>query len=407
MPESRSGLQWKVLVSLSAFVFSAAQVIWIALFPFLAEKLELSLSTVIASFGWGSFLFVFGSPYWAAKSDVHGCDKILSLGIAALLISFALLVFLVASPFDSAAKNFAFLLLSRTIYGLIASAIVPVAQAIQADMEDRDSVAKAMATHSISLGLGRVAGLTLLVFSLDERFVENLLFIVLAVLGGTFLLSVNLGRKLPSRPTAAGEKAVLLRSWTAELGDIKYVVLIAFLFAAFVEAVNSSLAGRLQSLFQIDGLAAAQWSAKMLMAASVGIVLVQFLYRLLARREKRSLPVALVVGVAALFFGSVFFATAGAASQFYVAIALFVVGIGLIPPVYLSLLRANSGHSRGGRRAGIVGSAQTLGYAFGTGLSAVTFRSGTLDAGHVLCLIVLGLAAACVLQKREKKAASV
>lgn len=404
MLELRECLKMKALASLSAFVFSAAQVLWIALFPFLAEKLSLSLSTIIASFGLGSFLFVFGSPYWAAKSDLYGRGKILSLGLAALFVSFALLVFLVVSPFQAASINCGFLFLSRLIYGLIASAIVPVAQAIQADSAGSESMSKAMATHSMSLGLGRVAGLTLLIFPQvmeAANGVENVLFLVLGAVAVTSVLSFLTGQALDISHSTRAEDMVQTRSWVSELSDIKFVVLIAFLFASFVEAVNSSLAGRVQALFQLDGLAAGRWSAKMLLAASIGIVLVQGLYRVLSRKERRqSLSIALGIGVAALFFGSILFVSAGTATEFVFAISFFVIGIGLIPPVYLSLLKTTLITSRGGRRAGVVGSAQTLGYAFGAGLSALTFRSGTIEAGHVLCLIVLLLAVTCVLQTK-------
>jgi len=408
MSEIRGRHGFNSLASLSVFVFSAAQVLWVALFPFLAERLNLALSTVIASFALGSFLFVFGSPYWASKSDEYGRGAILSLGLAALFFSFAVLVYLVASPFQTVTLNLGFLLLSRIVYGFIASAIVPVAQAIQADAARSDTIAKAMATHSMSLGLGRVAGLSLLVLpqvSREMSYVENVLYFVLAAIGSALFLSLLSARgTLPSKMARSGND-IRARSWFSELGDIKFVVLIAFLFASFVEAVNSSLAGRIQSLFQIDGLAAAQWSAKMLLAASIGIVLVQAVYRASSRsRSRRGLALALGVGVFALFSGSVLFASARATTEFIIAISFFVIGIGLIPPVYLSLLRSNHKTNRDGRRAGIVGSAQTLGYAFGAGLSAISFRLGVAETGYILCLIVVGLAITCVLQT---KAASV
>lgn len=402
MSEIRGRNNIKILASVSAFVFSAAQVLWIALFPFLAERLNLSLSSVIASFGLGSFLFVFGSPYWAAKSDERGRGKVLSLGLAALLVSFGVLVFLAVSPFQSAAYNFGFLLLSRIIYGFIASAIVPVAQAIQADAVESDAITKAMATHSLSLGLGRVTGLALLVLP-QTFYVESVLYFVLAAVASTFFLSLFFAQTFSHPKTSRAEG--FTRSWIAELGDIKFVVLIAFLFASFVEAVNSSLAGRIQELFRIDGLVAAQWSAQMLLAASIGVVLVQAVYRAISRsKSRRALPIALATGVVALFLGSVLFAGARATTEFVIAISFFVIGIGLIPPVYLSLLRTNEKAKRDGRRAGIVGSAQTLGYAFGAGLSAISFRLGMLEAGYLLCLIVVGLAVTCILQT---KAASV
>lgn len=82
----------KICLSLNTLTFASTQILLFTLFPLLAEKLSLSLSTIVACFSLGTFLFLWGSPFWSSKSDKIGRDQVMSYGLAGLGISFAIIV---------------------------------------------------------------------------------------------------------------------------------------------------------------------------------------------------------------------------------------------------------------------------------------------------------------------------
>lgn len=400
--------------SLNAFIFSGAQVLLIALFPFLAHTLRLPLATVIASFSLGSFLFLFGSPYWSGKSDRIGRIKVLQQGLAALLISFALIVALLFWPSDSVAVNFTFLLLSRVIYGLVASSLAPVAQTLQADLAENinkrsisssaiqsktlsapqietdlvtqttnssspQPMTQAMLKHSLSLNLGRIAGLSLMVIFTEH--IHTVLLIYLIFIG--LSLVFTLLQKDHFQPQTL--KTESDRNWKTDFFNLKFIFATALVFTCFVETLNSSLGGSLQAVFQLPPLTASSWTAQILLSATIGVAIVQIFARVFSRMK---VSFGLLLGSLCLLTGAlVFTLTRPSLPQaLWVAIGFFVIGIGLIPPFYLSALRRqNSNKANHGRQAGFIGLAHTLGYAFGSALAAASFYFGALQTGLILC----------------------
>lgn len=381
----------RALACMNAFTFSGAQGIMIALYPFLADSLHLSLPTLVACFSFGSFLFIFGSPFWAYKSDIWGRHRVLKIGMAALLCSFSILAFLAGTPFQIPELNLLALIVSRLIYGLMASSIAPVAQSLQADLEGEPGSTRAMMLHSMSLSLGRVAGISLLVFLRSE--IKNILLVYLSLIAITFLINSFLKINLPIRTLHPAIKS----HWKLEFSKVKWLVAIAFVFTSFVEALNTSLAASIRNIFKMDFVNSSEVTAKLLLAASIGVLFVQALGRVFSQISWKA---GLSIGVTSLLVGSVLLTKTVSQLELWLAMGFLVVGIGLIPPFYLSLLRNDCPASQYGRRAGIIGSAHTLGYAFGGSLAALTFKLGSLQSGYVLFIISLGLALACLGQAR-------
>lgn len=378
--------QLRTLASLSAFCFSGAQSLTVALYPLLAERLGLSLASLIASFSLGSFLFVFGSPFWAQKSDRIGRLRVLTYGLGALFASFALLSALVWNPFATSELNLIVLVASRLVYGLVASAIAPVSQALQADLAEESSSAKAMLLHTLSLNIGRVVGVSFVLVFAGQMAAILPSFLALIAL---VFLSVVISTRLSNRVTlmrAPAERAPI------DFANLKWVLAIAFVFSAFAEAMNSSLGGNLKHFFSLDAQATSQLAARLLLFASLGIVAVQILTRFFSKLPLRA---GLGIGVGALILGSAVFAGLDSHAELWIAMSLFVIGAGLVPPFYLSLLRRNCPASQYGARAGWVGSAHTVGFALGGGLAALVFRTGLPQTGGLLILIsvVLSLTA--------------
>lgn len=383
--------------SFSAFAFSGAQSLTVAMYPLLAERLGLSISSLIASFSLGSLLFVFGSPYWAQRSDSQGRLPILAAGMGALLLSFFLLAALVWSPFVTSTSNLTILLASRLIYGLGASAIAPVAQALQADLSAAESATqtsttRAMLLHTLSLNFGRVVGVSFVLFFVQQF--ENQMRLILPtfsiVIGAIFaylifqLLETGVER-LPAARTS--------RIAWPNFSNVKWVFAVALLFSTFAEALNSSLGGTLKFAFALNTKQTSELAAQLMLFASLGIMSVQ-----LATRSfpTLSLKVGLSFGTTCLILGSILFAALDSQRMLWLAMILFVIGAGLIPPLYLSLLRKDGPPNRYGSRAGWVGSAHTVGFALGGALSALIFRLGIPQTGGLLIFISVCLLLTCI-----------
>lgn len=364
----------KLLASLNAFTFSGAQVLLIALFPFLAEKLGFSLSVVVGSFGLGSALFLAGTPFWSHQSDRLGRAPVLAAGSFGLLLSLFILWGLLRF-YPGASLALPLLVASRVVYGLLASAVAPVAQSLQADAGKNP--AAAMHLHSWSLNLGRA--FSLVVFIALGLNPETLLAGYLIWVAALFAL--NLGFSFSGARAAA--------SMPAKLGEAKWVFAVAFSFACFVETLNSSLGGFLKTRFSLEGLEASSLTARLLLACALGVVLVQALTRAL-RIFRLSPDWIMAVGTLALITGGFFLAGAERAEDLNLAVGLLALGIGLLPPVYLAQIGSGASY---GKRAGFVGFAHTAGYAAGMGLAALRFQFSGIPLQLLLTVIALSMLA--------------
>lgn len=376
----------KFTAGLNAFTFSVAQALLVVLYPFIAERLSLDIAAVIAYFTFGSFLFIFGSPYWASKSDQLGRSKVLSIGTIGLLVSFTILILLIQNPFEAIYFTVFGLVLSRMIYGLVASAISPVSQSWQADLHGKAGAREAMLTHTMALSLGRVAGFIFILL-----FHDDLDFVLISYMG---LVAITLLVNLFTRKKSAITTFNLIpdTTWKSDFLNIKWIAAIAFVFTALMETLNSSLAGRVKQLFLFEGTETAAFTAKILLLASIGIFLVQAYGRVYF---KAAWERAMFVAVTALIVGSVVFSTAQSRNELYGSIFFFVIGIGLLPPLYLSALAERRHLIHYGRSAGIIATAHTIGFAFGGFLSAASLNVGGNVIGYSLFVTSIILAVVC------------
>jgi MFS family permease len=365
----------KFLASLNAFTFSGVQVLLIALFPFLAEKLGLSLPVVIGSFGLGSALFMVGSPFWSQQSDATGRAPVLAVGALGLLISLFILWGLLRF-YPGAGFALPLLVLSRVVYGLLASAIAPVAQSLQADASGSTNPAGAMHLHSWSLNLGRAV--SLVVFIALGADPESLFAAYLFWVGAVLALNIW--------AACSWEKVRSFAAAPFKFGELKSIFAVAFLFACFVETLNSSLGGFLKGRFDLQGIEASSLTARLLLACALGVVLTQTITRAL-RVIRFSPDWLMAIGTAALVLGGLFLTAAEVPSDLNVAVALLAIGIGLLPPVYLAQI---SGPAYG-KRAGLIGFAHTAGYALGMGLAALRFQLNVIPLEALLALIALAM----------------
>ena len=326
------------------------------------------------AFALGSLIFLWGSPYWAQKSDQQGREKILGIGLLGLGASTLLLTLIVNFNFSPSLAE-AILIGSRIIYGIFASAIASVVQAWWRDQDG--GIAQNMISHSLGLNLGRfLAPILVLGF-------QGELTWILGVLSG---LSLILGLVACARKKTIPSRLAALRPAGA---SFSLPLLLAFMATTFIGIVHSTLAPSIQSNL---GLVPTETSIKAAQALliSSGVTL---LAQLLLKRVKSLKGAALLwTGIPLWFIFSLLFSQFKTLSELWITMALVSVGIALIIPGYLSFVQT------GGRSAGLATSAQTLGLAFGSALGALLIQ----DAQWLgLTLIALTLILAFTVSKLE------
>ncbi len=362
MPHLRQA-QWTAYGSCG--LFSASQALLFVMYPILAEKLGLSLSQVVLCFSVGSFLFLWGGPFWALKSDRVGRARILRITQGGCLLSLLALILLLSPWRANPQVNFGILLSSRIFYGLVASGLIPVAQALALDFGASAEKTKAAATYSMFLNMGRFIGpvLGLTIVSASPLY---LLAALSAAFLGLMAFSPRLPHAVPEAEVEIKHRRALSHLWP-EGRDKRAVVLFALFTTIFLGLLQSSLGAYLKSVYHLTAEGASHQMSRLLILAALTTVAVQFGMRTKLRNPwQGSLP----SGVLALSGGCALMLAFERLEVLYVAVLFMSLGIALLTPSYTSLMSYLSG-SRQGEGAGALSVAHTLGYAMGGGLSSL------------------------------------
>jgi MFS family permease len=359
-------------------VFSACQMMAFVLFPYFSQSTGLSLSTIIGSFSLGSLLFLWGSPYWARKSDQWGSRGVLALGIIGLLLS-QLFLFMMLSGVQPSS---AWLWGSRIIYGLTASAIVPVTQKVMAQGSSAHTRMRAMTRHGMSLQLGRLLGPFLVWLGLLISMTAPLVICMALLLIPAALILMAQGESRGVNP----KKEAPLASWKGLVMGRRYLGL-AFLMTSLVGILQSSLTQELQMKLQLDAQAAAQLTLQFLLASSLVTLLIQALVQIkITTPWQGTFP----AGALSLVISCYLLAQFQSESELWWALPLFATGIALLTPSYTAALSLQFSGAQG-TLAGFLSIAHTLGYACGGLLAAALFAAElpVLTAALVCALILL------------------
>lgn len=372
----------RIIAGLSTCTFGGAQAIMIALYPAIALSLKIDLTTVIYCASAGTFLFLFGSPYWSNTTAYLSRSTVMLIGTGGLLASFALVTFLVNYSFTSHTIIIYLFLLSQIFYGLIASGTVPAAQTLQTHLVDASHSVRASFIHTMSLNIGRIIGYTLIVF-FYENYTHILLiysWLIMVVLLMQFSQYKN--DKVYSAPTKQQN------SWHKEAKDIRWIIMMALLYTCYLETLVFSLADTIKKQFHLDILFASGFSAKILLLLSIGIFVGQYIGKQFFKESWRS---GMIMGITALLFGAILLIHAETLVMLWIAIGNIVIGLGLLPALYLSLLRTEQANQSYGKRAGIIAAAHTVGYTSGGILAGYACTTTALSIGYYLAAITLCL----------------
>ena len=346
-----------IKVSLSnhanTLLFTASQMILFGMLPFISQSADMTESQVVAAFSLGSFLFLFSGPFWGYLSDYMSRNHIIAIGMFGLFTSNFLLS-LDLSHMNGTTQVW----LSRIIYGLLASSIVPVTQALLIEKHQDTEKLQPLLKNSLSLNIGRFIGpLCLFLFTL----VSVRLNVFLSLL--TFICFLFFSMQLLRSQKTAFTKAPVhstLHSFVSEIFKLPLgPALIALLFSVYIGTINTSLAGVIMTKLEVSSAVAARMMAFVLLGIALTAVIIQILLKKYLKSASAFIMIS-ASGLLVIGSGLIFNLTE---SSLILLVILLGAGLCILPPCYLSLLTKNQRHLGGSTSfAGII---STVGYSIG------------------------------------------
>jgi hypothetical protein len=277
---------------------------------------------------------------------------------------------------------------ARIIYGMMASAIVPVSQAWQLDLRPGIDRIKVMTRNSMCLNLGRILG-PILVLTKQVNF-EIIIYVATAWLGVLFLgLLFFTKNQVIDRPTT--EKFQFKKSlinWKELASGVKGPILLSLVFTSFTGIMHSFLGHHLKVSLALPGDEASVLMAQMVLALSFAAVLIQQMSLMIPAKMWK---LRLFIGALSLVSGSIVMAEAVDKVGLWVSIGFVAIAVALIPPVYLSLLGKNKNSQ--GKKLGLASISHSLGYAIGAGLIAVSMKMSLVSEMSVVLFVSVAILA--------------
>ncbi len=359
---------------LNTLTFSSVQMLLYIIIPYLSETTGVPVASIIGAISVGSFIFAFMGPYWAARSDERGRKFVLGIGMVGMTLSFVLLsgLFYFHHELSLLAKT-AMIFTSRILYGLLASAVVPVSQAWQIDMSPASERMKVLTRNSMCLNLGRILGPLLILykgFSFELLIYGASLWVLLLAL---FCLLVADPGVIRERTTVRLKDAVKEQwfKWKQVLIKNPGPLWLAMVFTSFIGILHTFLGQHLKLTLNIRGDEATVLMAKIVLVLSLACVLIQQVGIWTFKKKWRP---RLVIGTLGIVAGSLLLQTSTTVAGIWWAIAFLAFAIAYIPPVYLTLASSGGVKEDYGRKLGSTSIAHSLGYSVGAGLIALSLK---------------------------------
>ena len=375
------------LAYLNSLTFSCVQMILYTTIPYISDETSVDTSNIIAAISVGSLIFAFMGPFWAARSDQLGRRKVLSFAMFGMSLSFALLASLFIFN-DSLSINVKvmFVFMSRIIYGLFCSALVPVSQAWQLDLCPGKEHLKVLTRNSMFLNLGRILGPILVLF----KQVNFELVIYGATLWGfslaAFVLLISSEKKYEAKKEV--KLVEVINKWKENIKESYLPILLALIFTAFIGVLHSFLGHHIKTSLKITGNEATIIFAKLILVLSISAVILQQLSIVIFKSGW--LP-RLFIGSISLVLGTYIMMSATSIEKIWLSIGLISIATAFIPPVYLSLTSHSKDNNEKtnifGKKLGIASVAHSLGYAVGAGLIAISMKMNIVSESIVVHFI--------------------
>ncbi|MBE4811202.1 MULTISPECIES: MFS transporter [unclassified Enterobacter cloacae complex] len=349
----------------------------LVMLPQLVTLTGFSLSVWAGLLMFGSMLFLPASPWWGRQSERRGCKVVMVASLSGYLASFgvmALVVWAMAAGRLESTWGLAGLILSRLLYGLTVSGMVPAAQTWAIQRTGLDKRMAALATISSGLSCGRLLGPPLAALMLSVNPVAPLWLMAIAPLIALLLVLREVAD--PPLPPVAHQATRLQMSMLPFL-------LLAMLLAALVSLMQLGLSPHLSPLLDGNARDISHHVALLLSLAALATLAAQFL----VVRPQHFSPLTLLCMAAVLMVAGLALMCIAELALFYVGIAITSLGAAMATPGYQLLLNDRLTTGKG---AGAIATSHTLGY----GVSALLVPVVTRFFGeHYLTTAAFGMAA--------------
>lgn len=367
---------------INTFIFSCVQMILYVTIPYISEVSSISIAHIAGSISIGSLLFAFTGPFWASMSDKWGRKKVLGIGMVGLSLSFLLLSSIFAlNPHLALTTKIILIYLSRILYGLLSSAIVPVSQAWQLDLSPNTNRMKVLTRNSMCLNLGRLLGPVIVLFkqvNFDQLiYVSTSIILVLAL--------AELFSKQEINEELQGQHNFSFSNYKKLIKVSVHPIFLALIFTSFIGILHSTLGHHLKVIFNIRGEQATILMAKIVIAISLIGLFSQFFSQKIPKTKWKW---TLNAGSLTLLVGAFLLNAAVTLNNVWIAVCILGIGLSLIPPVYLALIsKKNSDENAYGRQVGLASIAHSLGYALGAGIMALSLKMNLISITFAIILV--------------------
>ncbi len=378
-----------MIAYLNTLTFSCVQILLYTTIPYIAEHTSLQTATIIGAISVGSFVFAFMGPFWASNSDNWGRKRVLSLGMLGMFFSFLLLCSLfIFNKELSLTNKIVIIFLSRIIYGLLASAIVPVSQAWQLDLIDTKDKLKVLTRNSMCLNVGRVLGPILILIKkvdFEHMIYAGTVWVFFLALGCFFTSASSIEKINNSFEDDSRKREIPKYQWKELFKESMTPILLALIFTSFIGVLHSTLGHHLKITFALKGDEASVLMAKMVLISSIFALIIQQSSQWIFKSEWK---IRLIVGASGLIIGSFVLNSATTIPVAWIALLIISVGLALIPPVYMALISHSLATTNvTGKKIGFASIAHSLGYAFGAGLIAISMKMNIISNMAVISFI--------------------
>jgi MFS family permease len=143
------------------FIMSIGNMGLISVLPGIGRLIGLPDPFIAACFSVSGLFLVMASPFWARAADRHGRKPVLLTGMAGYALSMVLCAVVVAAGIHKLAPWFIIapsLIMARSVFGLVGSAILPSGQAYVAERAPREERTKAISSLAGAQSLGTIIG---------------------------------------------------------------------------------------------------------------------------------------------------------------------------------------------------------------------------------------------------------
>lgn len=373
------------LAYLNTFTFSCVQIFLYITIAYIVEHTNVEMSSFVGAIGAGSLIFAITGPLWAARSDSWGRKKVLNIGMLGMGLSFLILslIFVFNDQLSIAMKTM-LIFLSRIVYGLLVSAIVPVSQAWQLDVIDNQDKIKVLSRNSMCLSLGRILGPILILFKQVNfehmiYWATTWIFILVVI---SFLIKTQEKPRIQSEVSLTAKMA--MTKWFELFKESLLPIGLCLVFTAFIGILQSSLGIHAKTTLGISGNEATVLMAQFVLAISVlGLISLSIAQKVFKKEWKKRL----IIGSTTLILGSFFLEAGTNLTMIWAAVVILSCGMAFIPPVYLALIsQTTSEDNVNGKKIGFASISHSLGYAIGNGFIALSLKMKLLSLTSVISL---------------------